>query len=106
MGCDNCKDLGEDPWGHGNAEGEDSELIVIVTHVEAEEFEVVWMDIDMEVSIFHVQSCKPRPLGREGMIDASVTIWNLVFLMKMLSKWRLRIGRRPLTFFGMRKRGE
>lgn len=62
------------------------------------------VDVDMEVCILHVESHEPcLGAGKEGIIEASVTIWNLDFWIKVYSRQRLRMGWFPLSFLEMRK---
>lgn len=55
----------EDPWGHRDAEGEKSELVVVVAHTKAKKLAVTWVDVNVKVHILHVESSKPGFLGRE-----------------------------------------
>lgn len=61
MCCYYGKDFGDDSWSRLYDEEEDSELVTVVAHAEAEKFPVGQVTADMEVGIFHIDNRKPGP---------------------------------------------
>lgn len=88
--------------GCRNAEGKDPELVVVSALTEAKKFVVSQVDVDMEVRIFHVESCEPDSPEKGGNNQCEMNVQNFVLQMKVLRIQTLSIGRSPPPFFGMR----
>lgn len=58
------EDFGEDLWSHHYAERQDPELIVAKSNSESETFSMSRVVINVETSIFHVESCEPGSAGK------------------------------------------
>lgn len=85
MSCYDSKNFCEDLWRHQYAEGEDLELVMMVSHPESEKFLMSWVNGDVEV--LHVESWEG-----DGIINTGDTIWILTCLIEVLSIQRSRMG--------------
>lgn len=59
------EDLTENLQSHHYAERDDSELVVVLSHPDAEKLLVDWVNVNMEAGILHVESREPSPVGEE-----------------------------------------
>lgn len=65
-GCNNSKDLCEHIRGSEDTKGEDTELIVRVSHHEMEELLMSQEDVYVKAYILHIESHELGPMG-EGL---------------------------------------